>query len=133
RSPAPTAAASPASAAPTRRQTTAEPEGDPGVAPPTVAVGDAAPPRGGPAVATSEPDFSDSALDGGVFVKTVRVGAGLTLELQGIAWSDTHPVALINGNAIGVGEGMGGFLVHYISRDHVELRSDEAAFELRLR
>ena len=105
--------------------TTTGPTLDPG---PRAVAPDAAPPP-----ATTPQVGPPPELDGGSFVRSVQIPGGVLLELQGIAWSDTHPVALINGNAIAVGEGLAGFLVQYIDRDRVELRGGEASFELRLR
>ncbi|MEE2778156.1 MAG: hypothetical protein VYE73_15495 [Acidobacteriota bacterium] len=72
-------------------------------------------------------------LDGGSFVRSVQIPNGVRLELQGIAWSDTHPVALVNGNAMGMGEGLGGYLIQYIHRDYVDMRRGDTTFRLRLR
>lgn len=67
------------------------------------------------------------------FVKIARLSGGRQLHLQGIAWSDTQPVAVINGRALGIGEGLEGYLVEAIDRDFVTLRGGDTTLTIRLR
>jgi hypothetical protein len=55
-------------------------------------------------------------------------------KLGGIIWSDTNPYAIIDGNAVGVGEKLrDGSLVAEIGRDFVALKSGGKTFRLVLK
>ena len=79
-----------------------------------------------------EPRAIDS-LDGKSFLKKVRMPGGANLELSGIAWSDVHPVAVISGSIVGVGDFVDGFKVVKIEPNSVELQGEDSTFSIRLR
>lgn len=72
-------------------------------------------------------------VDGKSFLRKVLVPGGANLVLSGIAWSDTHPVAVISGSIVGTGDFVGGFKVVKIEPNSVELQRDESTFTIRLR
>jgi len=55
------------------------------------------------------------------------------LSLGGIAYSDDHPIALINGTAVGRGEVISGYIVRAITADQVELEGPMGRLVLRLK
>jgi hypothetical protein len=118
-------AAAPEPELPTQPQPVARPPVNEKSPPPSQAAPNDAP---GPA-----PAATPTALDGRTFTKTAQLSGGRELHLQGIAWSDTHPVAMVNGRALGIGEGLEGFLVEAIDPDFVTLRGGDVTFRIKLR
>ena len=101
---------------------------------------EAAPPkkrrrRPGRPAATRPPPLpnASSSLDGGSFLKRAQIPGGGTLELSGIAWSESQPVAVISGSVVSAGERVKGFKVIRINPDSVELEGANESFTLRLR
>ena len=89
-----------------------------------------------PARPSSQPQSETApidSVDGKSFLKKVRVPDGANLELSGIAWSDVHPVAVISGSIVGVGDFVEGFKVVKIEPNSVELQGDGSTFSIRLR
>jgi hypothetical protein len=66
------------------------------------------------------------------FVGQARLRDGQLVDLEGIAWSESEPFALLNGQVIGVGEFIRTYRVSEIQRDHVVLEQDEDRILLRL-
>jgi hypothetical protein len=66
------------------------------------------------------------------FVGQARLRDGQLVDLEGIAWSELEPFALLNGQVIGVGEFIRTYRVSEIQRDHVVLEQDEDRILLRL-
>jgi hypothetical protein len=64
--------------------------------------------------------------------KRLETPDGVALELNGIAWSETGPFALINGRVMGPGERIAGFQVLEISPRTVELSGPGGSFTLTL-
>jgi hypothetical protein len=128
RPPAPEAQAAPPSAA---LETPAYPAPPPGVEP-SVAVHQGtsspqAPPGPGPPPAAPEP----AALP--EYLRETTLTGGDKITLAGIAWSEEHPVALLNGQPLGIGEIVHGLTVARIRPDGVELRGRGIALFLRLK
>ncbi len=64
--------------------------------------------------------------DGGpVYRREAPTASGGKLALSGIAWRETDPVAVLNGEILGVGEGTAGYSITGIERDRVHLRGPE--------
>ena len=86
-----------------------------------------------PRPATSEPR-EDTAVSSAAreFVGQATLRDGQLVDLEGIAWSESEPFALLNGQVIGVGEFIRAYQVSDIQRDHVILEQDEDRILLRL-
>jgi len=65
--------------------------------------------------------------------RETTLAGGERIALAGIAWSEEHPVALLNGQPLGVGEVVHGLTVARIRPDGVELRGRGIALFLRLK
>lgn len=81
--------------------------------------------------------IESSSSPGGNRDATVSIGqaqlpGGQILDLGGIAWSESDPYALINGQVIGVGELVRSYRVTSITPDEVVLEKDEDRVILRL-
>ena len=76
---------------------------------------------------------ASSSLDGASFLKRAQIPGGGTLELSGIAWSETQPVAVISGSVVSPGERVKGFKVIRINADSVDLEGANERFTIRLR
>lgn len=63
--------------------------------------------------------------NGETFSRTVELPSGSRIELEGIVYSDTRPVALINGKVVAPGDVVEGFTVVKITPDRVELQNRE--------
>jgi hypothetical protein len=74
-----------------------------------------------------------SPLDGASFLKRAQIPGGGSLELSGIAWSETQPVAVISGSVVSPGERVKGFKVLRIRPDSVDLEGENEIFTLRLK
>lgn len=89
---------------------------------------------GRPAGAKTTPiQIASSSLDGASFLKRAEIPGGGTLELSGIAWSETQPVAVISGSVVSPGERVKGFKVIRITADSVDLEGANESFTIRLR
>ncbi len=82
-----------------------------------------------PAEARHAPVFSD----GKTYVGEVTLPGGERIELGGIVFSETNPVALINGRVIGAGRVVGGFTVAEIQPDRVKLEGEDGTIWIRLK
>jgi len=82
-----------------------------------------------PAAATE----TDPAAPTGTHVREVALGGGRVLRLGGIAWSETAPVAYLNGRLRGVGEVVEGWEITAIARDRVALAAGARRVEITLR
>jgi len=144
---APPAAAAPAGAG-------AAPAGA-GAAPAGAGVAPAAPPAINPSAAAPEPSPSSPGVAGRAtaapapppsappaqpapareadFVRVARLADGTDVRLGGIAWSETAPLAYVNGRLAGVGESVSGCAVRAIERESVRLTCGGAALRIRLR
>jgi hypothetical protein len=97
-----------------------------------------APPSGSPEVpapprsAVTAP-VSASAQREATFVRSARLPSGAEIRLGGIAWSETAPLAYLNGKLLGVGESTAGARVERIERDRVVLAGPEGRIVITLR
>jgi hypothetical protein len=55
------------------------------------------------------------------------------VDLEGIAWSESEPFALLNGRVVGVGEFIRAYRVTEITRDRVTLEQGDDRVVLRLK
>lgn len=102
----------------------------------TVPAGSAAAPshRSAPAAATpasAAPVAEPS--DGESFVRRLPLPGGKVIELGGIAWSESEPIAVINGELTGRGQIVDGYTVDAIEPGRVWLRKGETTVFLKLR
>lgn len=68
----------------------------------------------------------------GSFVRIATLPGGGTLELEGIVYSETHPVALIEGKVLAPGAYAGNFEVVAIEENRVQLRGRGTTFWITL-
>lgn len=68
-----------------------------------------------------------------VFVERATLASGDTLELGGIAWSQTGPYALLDERVVGLGESVMGYLVTRIAPQEVELEGSDGTILIRLK
>ncbi len=93
---------------------------------------------GAPASGSSPPRKPASSAthgdaDGGpVYRRVAPTASGGKLTLSGIAWRETDPVAVLNGEVLGVGEGTAGYSITGIERDRVHLRGPEGTITIYL-
>lgn len=84
-----------------------------------------------------DPDSEDSpgrsSSQPRVFVERATLASGDTLELGGIAWSETGPYALLDERVVGLGESVMGYMVTRIAPQEVELEGSEGAILIRLK
>jgi hypothetical protein len=64
--------------------------------------------------------------EGKVYPGEVPVPGGGSLKLNGIAYSQDHPIAVLGGRVIGPGESIQGFTVLEILSDRVKLQGHGA-------
>ncbi len=67
------------------------------------------------------------------FVRLAELPAGVTIDLGGIAWSETGPFALLNKRVLGPGEFVEGYRVVRIDPGQVELEADGETVYIRLK
>lgn len=67
------------------------------------------------------------------FVRTARLASGAEIRLGGIAWSETAPLAYLNGKLLGVGESTAGARVERIERERIVLVAPEGRLVITLR
>lgn len=67
------------------------------------------------------------------FHRQATVGGGVTLSLQGIAFSPENPVAVINGQITGAGEAVAGWTVVEVLADRVRLKGPDGEVTLLLK
>jgi hypothetical protein len=97
--------------------------------PPSAATVSAAPPA-------KAPSPSPPARPGGIertFVRVAQLADGGQIHLGGIAWSQTAPLAYVNGRLLGVGESVAGLTVERIERDRVVLSGPGGRVTVTLR
>jgi hypothetical protein len=97
-------------------------------APPTESPETSPPP---PAVATAP--LAEPAQREATFVRTARLASGAEIRLGGIAWSETAPLAYVNGKLLGVGESAAGARVERIERERIVLVTPEGRLVITLR
>ena len=68
-----------------------------------------------------------------VYIRHADLGDGLSVDLGGIAWSETGPYALMNGRVVGVGESVSGFVVRKIDPLRVVMESQDRQIVLKLK
>jgi hypothetical protein len=66
-------------------------------------------------------------------LRTVKLPDGRTISLDGIAWAEDDPAAVLNGEVVGRGERIAGHTVVDIERDRVVLEGDAGRLVIRLR
>jgi hypothetical protein len=76
---------------------------------------------------------SASAQREATFVRSAPLPSGAEIRLGGIAWSETAPLAYLNGKLLGVGESTAGARVERIERDRVVLTGPEGRIVITLR
>ncbi len=67
------------------------------------------------------------------FVGQAELLGGQLVDLEGIAWSESEPFALLNGRVVGVGEFIRAYRVTEITRDQVTLEQGDDRVVLRLK
>jgi hypothetical protein len=67
------------------------------------------------------------------FLRTAKLAGGAEIRLGGIAWSETAPLAYVNGKLVGVGEVVAGCAVRGIERESVSLDCEGLPVRVRLR
>ncbi len=67
------------------------------------------------------------------FVGQAQLEDGQLVDLDGIAWSESEPFALLNGQVVGVGEWVRSYRVVEIAPDQVTLEKDQDRIVLRLK
>jgi hypothetical protein len=85
-----------------------------------------------PRISTADNSRTDSSPAARIFVGTATLASGDTLELGGIAWSETGPYALLDQRVVGLGERVMGYLVTRIAPHEVELEGGDGAILIRL-
>lgn len=70
-------------------------------------------------------------VDGYTYVGSINI-AGHHLALGGIAWSASHPTAVLNDAAVSNGDEVAGFRVVAVEPDRVKLTAEGKTFFLRL-
>lgn len=65
-------------------------------------------------------------------VRVLTTG-GATLKLEGIVWSETRPLAVLNGRIAGAGEVVDGFTILSVQQESIEVRYQGETFEIVLR
>jgi hypothetical protein len=93
---------------------------------PDVGTAENPPPRGANAAAERAAPAETS------HVREAPLPGGGTLRLDGIAWSETTPAAVINGQIVGPGERVHGVRVVRVERDRVVVEIDGAEQTIRL-
>jgi hypothetical protein len=81
----------------------------------------------------SEDSPGDATPPPRVFIERATLASGDTLELGGIAWSETGPYALLDERVVGLGESIMGYMVTRISPQEVELEGSDGALLIRLK
>jgi hypothetical protein len=71
--------------------------------------------------------------DGESFLRRVPLPGGQKIVLNGIAWSESGPVALLNGRALEHGEYVDGWKLSLIERELVVLEKDDVTIRVRLK
>jgi hypothetical protein len=67
------------------------------------------------------------------FTREANLADGTSIELGGIAWSETGPFVLLNGRVVGQGETVQRFQVTRIEPQQVELQRDGTTIVIRLK
>jgi ferric-dicitrate binding protein FerR (iron transport regulator) len=68
--------------------------------------------------------------DGESFSRSVSLPGGSRIELEGIVYSDTRPVALVNGKVMAPGDTVEGFTIVKISPDRIKLQDHERTISI---
>jgi len=92
-----------------------------------------APPATGTPVVEADPKTVSDQPAGTTYLHRAELTDGITLELGGIAWSESGPIALLNGRAVGQGERVNGYLVVEIEPQQIELRGSAGTLFIRLK
>ena len=82
---------------------------------------------------SSEESRGDALSSSQVFVERATLASGETLELGGIAWSETGPYALLDERVVGLGESIMGYMVTRIAPQEVELEGGDGTILIRLK
>ncbi len=99
----------------------------PAPVPPSAAASDSAVTKTGAELAGAPPHEPTD------FLRRAELANGTVLELGGIAYSESAPLAYVNGKLLAVGESISGFRVERILRDRVELAAPGRRITLRLK
>ena len=100
-------------------------------APATSAI--APPPTPAPVAPPAPASAPPALVDGKTYVREVALPGGAKIELRGLAYSETQPVALINGKVVGPGDVVEGFTVVQIQPKRVELAANGTTIFLTLK
>jgi len=76
---------------------------------------------------------SGGALDAREFVGQAQLRDGQLVDLGGIAWSESEPFALLNGQVVGVGELIRTYRITEIQQDQVVLEEGDDRIVLHLK
>lgn len=109
------------------------PAATPGSAPAAVEPGPPPESPTGAATAAPSPVPEAEPAEERTFRRIAQLPDGTTLSLNGIAFSEERPMALLNGQVVAVGETVAGYRVAEILHDRVRLEREGAAVVLRLK
>ncbi len=121
----------PTAAAPSPLPVEAAPDPTPNTAPVPAAPAPEAPaPQSAVSAATAPATASGGLEEGKVYTGEVPVPGGGLVKLNGIAYSQDHPVAVLDGRVMGPGESVGGFTIVAIESGRVKLQGHGATVYL---
>ena len=89
--------------------------------------------RGPAAIETSEPAVTEPSVNVESYLRHADLEDNISIELGGIAWSESGPYALLNGRVVGVGESVSGMIVRQIEPLQVVLEGQGRRIALRLK
>ncbi len=84
-------------------------------------------------IETSPPADTESSVEVESYVRHADLKDNLSIELGGIAWSESGPYALLNGRVVGIGESVSGLIVRQIEPLEVVLEGQGRTISLRLK
>jgi hypothetical protein len=85
------------------------------------------------AIETSPPAVTESSVESESYVRHADLKDNISIELGGIAWSESGPYALLNGRVVGIGESVSGLIVRQIEPLEVVLEGQGRTISLRLK
>jgi hypothetical protein len=85
-----------------------------------------------PAAASPAPPAAAAPVDGKEYSHSLDLPDGARIALSGIAYSETRPVAVLNGRVMGPGEMVGGYTIARILPDRVEFNGRGVTFAVLL-
>ncbi|MGH9318003.1 MAG: hypothetical protein ACRD1P_12965 [Thermoanaerobaculia bacterium] len=99
----------------------------------TLEAPDASNPPGSGGLRPPTQDRTTTSREDRIFIGQFSTPSARKIELGGIAYSETHPVALINGRVVEIGAVIEGFTVAEIQPDRVKLEAEHETIWIRLK